>query len=96
MPYTVNLAAGTGALDGETLNCVGGRLKLVFQVTGAAMTGVEAINIQTQNLTGTWLTFATLTLANPRVVVDGNGIFRASRGVITTSSGCEYDAIPVS
>lgn len=97
MSFTVNLAAGTGAANGDTLDCTGGRLKLVFQVAGAALTGSDVITLQTQNLAGTWLPFATLTLAAPRVVVEGPGIYRAARlAPIATSSGCEYDAIPVS
>lgn len=96
MAFVNCLAAGTAALNGDTLDQSGGRLPLVFQVAGAAMTGAEVINIQTQNLAGTWLTIGTLSLANPRLIVQPPGVFRASRGIITTNSGAEYDTVPVS
>ena len=96
MPYLSALASGTGAADGATLDFRDGRLPLIFLASGAVQTGVEAINIQQQNLAGTWLTIGTLTLASPRFRVETPGIFRASRGVITTSSGAEYDVIPTS
>lgn len=97
MAFTVCLAAGTAAADGDTLDQSEGRLKLIFQVAGAALTGGDTIVIHVQNLAGTWLPFLTLTATVPRVETTGRGIFRAERtGTIATSSGCEYDAVPAS
>jgi len=94
MAYTVVLAAGTAALDGTTVDATNGRLPLAFQVTGAALTAAEVITIQSQNLTGTWLPIATLTATVQRVIIQPPGIFRASRGILTTSSGAEFDTAP--
>lgn len=97
MAFVNCLTAGTAIADGTTLNFADGRLPLVFQVAGAALTGGETIAIQAQNTAGTWLALGTLTATSPRLIVQPPGIFRASRtALLTTSSGAEYDTVPVS
>lgn len=89
------LAPGTGAGNGTAVPS--DRSPIVFQVAGAALTSSDTIQIQVQNLGGTWLpTGQSLTATAQRVVVDGPGTFRAARtGTIATSSGAEYAAAPV-
>jgi hypothetical protein len=97
MAFTTCLTAGTGAADGTALDFSGGRLPIVFQVGGAALTASDTITIQTQNLAANWVPIGTLTATSQRLVVQPPGIFRASRtGIIATSSGAEYDVAPIS
>lgn len=96
MAFATCLAAGTTAADGDTLDYSEGRLKLIFQVAGAALTGGDTIVIHVNNGT-VWIPYQTLTATVPRVEVTGRGVFRAERtGTIATSTGCQYDAVPVS
>jgi hypothetical protein len=97
MAFTTCLTAGTGAADGTALDFTGGRLPIVFQVGGLALTGGDTIAIQAQNIATNWVTVGTLTATAQRLVVQPPGIFRASRtGTIATASGAEYDVAPIS
>lgn len=97
MAFVNCLTAGTGAADGTALDFSAGRLPLVFQVAGAALTTSDTITIQAQNNASTWVPIGTLTATSQRLIVQPPGIFRASRtGAIATSSGAEYDTVPVS